>query len=351
MKKIIDLRSDTVTLPTVAMREAMITASLGDDVYEEDATVNELQRRTAQMMGKEAALFLPTGTMGNLTALMSHTHPGDEVILEEEAHIYYYEVGGLARIAGLVPRTLKGVRGHLTAEIVKNALRPENIHFPETSLVCLENTHNRAGGTVMPLAQLADLGEFCRSNRLKTHMDGARVFNAAVALGVETKEIAKHVDSVAFCLSKGMAAPAGSLLVGREAFIRKARKMRKLLGGGMRQVGVLASAGLIALEQAKERLQRDHKLAKRLAEELSKFPQIIIDPKEVETNIIVFQIDPSWGGAEDFTGMLKEKGVLSGDMGPQTVRFVTHYQIEAEDISIIGEAVQEVLERVVCKSR
>ncbi len=346
MVKIIDLRSDTVTLPTLTMREAIMNAPLGDDVYQEDATVNELQRRAARVMGKEAALFLPSGTMGNLTALMAHTQPGEEVILEEEAHIYYYEVGGLARVAGLMPKTLKGIRGHLTAEIVKNALRSENIHFPETSLVCLENTHNRAGGTVMPMEQLTELGEFCRSAGLKLHMDGARVFNAVVALGVEPREIAAHVDSVTFCLSKGMAAPAGSLLVGEEAFIRKARKMRKLLGGGMRQAGVLASAGLIALEEAKERLERDHELTKRLAEELCEIPQIIINPKDVETNILVFQIDPSWGKAEKFTGILKEKGVLSGDMGPQTVRFVTHYQVEAEDIPIIIKAVQEVVESV-----
>ncbi|MEL7568313.1 MAG: low-specificity L-threonine aldolase [Dehalobacterium sp.] len=346
MMKTIDLRSDTVTLPTLAMRETILTAPLGDDVYEEDLTVNELQSRAARIMGKEAALFLPTGTMGNLVALMTHTEPGEEVILEEEAHIYYYEVGGMARIAGLIPKTLKGIRGHLTAEIVKKALRSDNIHFPKTSLVCLENTHNRAGGTVMPMEQLIELSEFCRSAGLNTHMDGARVFNAAVALGVEPKEIAQHIDSVTFCLSKGMAAPAGSLLVGGEPFIRKARKMRKLLGGGMRQAGVLAAAGRIALEEAKDRLARDHKLAKRLAEELCKFPQIIINPKDVETNILVFQIDPSWGKAEKFTGMLKEKGVLSGDMGTQTVRFVTHYQIETEDIPFIVKAVQEVVESV-----
>lgn len=348
MKKIIDLRSDTVTLPTDEMRKAMMTAALGDDVYEEDPTVNELQCRAAEIMGKEAALFLPTGTMGNLTALMAHCHPGAEVIVEQEAHLYYYEVGGLARVAGLVPRTLKGVRGHLTAEMVKHALRPENIHFPDTALVCLENTHNRAGGTVMPLPQLQEIGEFCRRAGLKTHMDGARVFNAAVALGVETKEIARHVNSVSFCLSKGMAAPAGSLLAGEEDFIAKARKIRKMLGGGMRQSGVLAAAGLIALEQAEKRLQEDHRLAGLLARELSRMKGISIKPEEVETNIMVFQIDPAWGTAEKFTDMLKEKGVLSGDMGPYIVRFVTHYQIKEEDIPFIAKAVQEVVEADVC---
>lgn len=345
--KIVDLRSDTVTRPTDQMREAMFSAQVGDDVYGEDPTVRKLQEKAAEIMGKEAGLYLPSGTMGNLVALLTHTRPGDEVILDENAHIYYYEVGGMARVAGVMPRPVKGIRGHLNGAILKAAVRHSNIHYPDPSLVCLENTHNRAGGTVLPMSQLIEVSSAARELGLKIHMDGARIFNAAAALDVEPREIAAHVDSVMFCVSKGLAAPVGSLLVGNGDFITRARKMRKILGGGMRQSGVLAAAGLVALEEPSRRLSRDHQLASRLAGELSKIPGIIIDPALVETNIIVFDIAPRLGGAEEFVGRLEKKGILSSDFGPQTVRFVTHCDVESDDVEIAAAAVNAVVEEIV----
>lgn len=344
----VDLRSDTVTLPTGEMKEAMVSAALGDDVYGEDPTVNRLQEKAAALMGKEGALFLPSGTMGNLVALLTHTRPGDEVFVEQDAHVYYYEVGGMARVAGVMPHPLSGVRGHLTGEILENALRSRDIHFPEPSLVCLENTHNRAGGTVMPLAQLEEVSRVARRTGLKLHMDGARIFNAAVALGVEAKEIACHVDSVMFSISKGLAAPVGSLLTGTEEFIARARKMRKLVGGGMRQAGVLAAAGLVALEGIEERLLRDHLLARELACGLSKIPGIFIDPFQVETNIAVFDLNRKLGSAGQLVNKIREKGILSSAFGPQTIRFVTHYQIKPEDVAWTVKAVRQVVEEIAC---
>ena len=235
----VDLRSDTVTQPTPRMRELMSKAVVGDDVYQEDPTVNQLEAYGAELVGKEAALFVASGTMGNLVALMTHTHPGEEVILEAEAHIYYYEVGGLCRIAGLVPHLLPGEGGIFTPEQLKKALRPANIHYPKTTLLCLENTHNRAGGRVLPQGQVEEIAEIAKEAGLKLHLDGARIFNAAAASGIDVKTLAAPFDSVMFCLSKGLAAPAGSLLAGSAEFIARARKNRKILGGGMRQAGSL----------------------------------------------------------------------------------------------------------------
>lgn len=346
MLKKVDMRSDTVTQPTDRMRAAMAQAVVGDDVFSEDPTINQLQAEAAAIMGKEAALFVASGTMGNLLAVLSHTKPGDEVILDQESHIYYYEVGGIARVAGVMPRLVPGIRGHLTGELIKSALRHKDIHFPETSLVCLENTHNRAGGTVLPMAQLAEIRATADNLGLKIHMDGARIFNAATALAIAPELIASQVDSVMFCLSKGLSAPVGSMLVGTAEFIARARKMRKLLGGGMRQAGVLAAAGLIALENPAARLSQDHLLAKRIAQGLAKIPGLIIDPKDVETNIIVFHLPTGMGSADDFLQQLAAQGILANAFGLQTIRLVTHGDLAADDAAVVLAAVGQVVEKI-----
>ena len=256
--ELIDLRSDTVTKPTSAMRQAMATAEVGDDVYEEDPTVRRLEALGAEMIGKEAALFVPSGTMGNQIAAMTHLNRGDEVILEAESHIFYYEVGGLALLSGAQARPLPGRRGFMEPEQITHAIREENIHFPRTGLLCLENTHNRAGGAVLTPEQTKAMAEAGRQKGIPVHLDGARIFNAAIALGIDVRELTAPVDSVMFCLSKGLGAPVGSILAGSKCFITHARKNRKVLGGGLRQSGVLAAAGLIALEQMVERLAEDH---------------------------------------------------------------------------------------------
>jgi len=343
MKRIVDMRSDTVTRPTPRMRQAMAEAQVGDDVMGEDPTINRLEAEAAAQMGKEAALFAASGTMGNLLAVLAHTQPGEEAILQAESHIYYYEAGGLARIAGVMPRLLTGSRGHLDPGQIREAVRPRDIHFPPATLLCLENTHNRAGGTVMPMAQLAEVSATGRELGLKIHMDGARIFNAAAALGLAPREIAGPVDSVMFCLSKGLGAPVGSLLTGTEEFIARARRMRKLLGGGMRQAGVLAAAGLVALEDPLPQLRRDHLLAKRLASGLAALPGIILQPEEVETNIIIFGLGSPLAAAADFVRRLKGAGVLANAVSAGAIRLVTHCDLTEEDGAWALEAVSSVV--------
>lgn len=343
MMKIIDLRSDTVTQPTQAMREAMFRAEVGDDVYEEDPTVKALEEKGAALLGKEKAIFCPSGTMSNLVALLTHLQPGNEFIIDYRSHIYQYEVGGCAALAGAIPHTARGERGHLGVRNIEAALREENIHYPETKLVCLENTHNLAGGTVMPMGQLAEVSACAKEHGLQIHLDGARLFNAATALNLPAKEITQYVDTVNICLSKGLAAPVGSLLCGTEEFIAKARKKRKMVGGGMRQAGFLAAAGIVALEEMTGRLAEDHVLAKKLALELAVIPGIVLDPEQVETNIV--KIDLAEGlAAGDIVSQLKtDYGVLSGTAGKNSIRFVTHYQISAEDIDIAIQAMKDLL--------
>ncbi|MGQ4915886.1 MAG: threonine aldolase family protein [Candidatus Asgardarchaeia archaeon] len=343
MNKIIDLRSDTVTLPTEEMLQSILNAKLGDDVYQEDETVNELQSLVAKIMGKEDALLVTSGTQGNLVSLMAQTNHGDEVILEQEAHIYYYEVGGLSAVAGLVPRLIKGVRGYIPPEELEKALRPKNIHYPPKTLLCIENTHNRAGGTVITSKQMKDLADVAWSHDLKIHLDGARIFNAAVALDKDVKEFTKHVDSVMFCLSKGLAAPIGSLVVGSSEFIEKARKIRKMLGGGMRQAGIIAAPGSVALKTMIPRLKEDHENAKILVHTLVKHEEFKIDLETVQTNIIFSHFIGKNMNAYQLAKELQKYGVKIGAYSKTLVRFVTHYGITYDDIKFVIEVIDKIL--------
>lgn len=328
---IIDLRSDTVTQPTDEMRKAMSLAEVGDDVFEEDRTVKELEDLAAEMLGKERGLFVPSGTMGNLIALLSHTQPGDEVILEADSHIFFYEVGGISRIAGLVPRQIPGQDGLISPEQVKAAIRPENIHFPKTTLLCLENTHNRSGGAVLPQGNVAALAKLVKENRMKLHLDGARVFNAATSLEKSVGEVVEPFDSVMCCLSKGLAAPVGSVIVGSASFIQRARRYRKMLGGGMRQVGVLAAAGLIALKTMTLRLHEDHLNARRLGEGLGNISGLKLTA-EVQTNMVMLEITkPNWQAA-NLLELWRSESIMALAVDPQRIRLVTHYQISSSDI-------------------
>jgi len=330
--KFIDLRSDTVTLPTDEMLEAIKAAGLGDDVFKEDSTVNKLEMIAAKKMGKEAALLVPSGTQANLVSLMSNTKRGDLVILEAESHIYWYEVGGLSAIAGLLPWPIRGNLGVLDPEDVEAALRPKNIHFPETSLICIENTHNRYGGTIVTPDQIKAVSEVAKTFGLKLYMDGARIFNAAVAFKLNIKDFTKHVDNLMFCLSKGLSCPIGSMVVGTDEFIEKARKNRKILGGGMRQAGIIAAPGIIALEKMIDRLEEDHKNARALAEGLAQINGISIDLKTVQTNIVHFDVNELLVTSNQFASKLREKGVLALTRDEKTLRMVTHREIEKENI-------------------
>jgi threonine aldolase len=339
---VIDLRSDTVTRPTEAMYAAMASAPVGDDVFREDPTVRRLEEVAAARLGKEAGLFFPSGTMANLAALMAHAQRGDEVILEAEAHIYYYEAGGLCVAAGLMPRPLPGHHGALDPAAVAEAIRPDDVHFPRTGLVCLENTHNRAGGTVITLEQTRAVAEVAHAAGVPLHLDGARIFNAALALGCDARELAAPADSVMFSLSKGLSAPVGSLLVGSRAFIERARRARKLLGGGMRQVGVLAAAGLVALEQMVDRLVEDHHHARLLGERLAAIPGVTVDLATVQTNMVRFSTRPCGLEAPEFVARLRARGVLAGARDRWTIRLVTHRHITAADVERAAAAVQAV---------
>ncbi|MDD4363577.1 MAG: GntG family PLP-dependent aldolase [Atribacterota bacterium] len=327
----INLRSDTQTMPTEEMLDVMRNAQLGDDVFGEDPTVNRLEKLSADRLGKEAALFVSSGTMGNLCALMSHTQPGDEVILEKESHIYYYEVGGFSRIAGLSPRLVPSINGIMNLENIKSVLRPADIHFPAPSLLCLENSHNRGGGTIYSVEQMDEISNFAHDLNFKVHVDGARIFNAAVALGVDVKRLVKEIDSVMFCLSKGLSAPVGSVLVGSKLFITKARKARKLLGGGMRQAGVLAAAGIIALEKMVDRLKEDHLNARYIAEELKNTAGLDVDLDSVQTNMVYCNTGQLKVSPEEFVVQLNQEGVQVLPMPPNKIRIVVNRHISQED--------------------
>jgi threonine aldolase len=342
-QSVIDLRSDTVTKPTPAMRRAMAEAEVGDDVYAEDPTVNRLQARAAEIFGREAALYFPSGSMANLTAIKTWTHHGTEVICEAQAHIYLYEMAAMTAIAGCMPNTVPAPNGTLTWDLIEPLIRPHIYYRAQTALIELENTHNMHGGTVYPPEISDDICDRAHSVGLRVHLDGARIFNAGVALGRSVAEITSKFDSVMFCLSKGLGAPVGSMLVGSREFIDKARVTRKLLGGGMRQAGVLAAAGLVALEETPKILHRDHENARHLAEGLAKIPGVSIDPEKVVTNILIFDVAPSGKLATEVVADLGKYGVLSGATGKTTIRMVTHFDVDRSAIDRALAAIAAVL--------
>lgn len=331
----IELRSDTFTLPTDAMRQAIARAELGDDVYQEDPTVRNLERMAADMLGKDAACLMPSGTMANLTSIMAHCPRGAAVIVGDESDIYIYEAGGVSICGGIVYAPVPTQpNGMLLIHDMKDAFPfdPDDPQFVLPALICLENTHNRCGGTVLPLRYLEDVKRFAYTQAVPVHMDGARIFNAAVALGVEPADIAQYVDSVQFCISKGLAAPIGSLVVGNSIFVEKVRRLRKMLGGGMRQAGIIAAAGILAIEQMVDRLAEDHINARRLAEGLSEMPGIAIDLDAVQTNIVIFRLTDERFTWRSFIRAAQQRGVRIGELGHGRIRAVTHYGITADDI-------------------
>ena len=338
----IDLRSDTVTRPTAKMRAAMAAAEVGDDVYGEDPTVNRLEAQAAELFGREAALFVPTGSMGNQIAIKLHTHHGQEAICEAKAHVLDWEMGMAAVFSGCTLRTVRAERGIMTWELVREAIF-RDVHFhANTGLICIENTHNMAGGTVTPVAAMRKILNGAHAIGLPVHLDGARVFNAATALGIGVRELTAGCDTVMFCLSKGLAAPVGSMLVGSAEAMGRARELRKALGGGMRQAGVLAAAGLIALEEMPARLFEDHANARLLAEAVAAADAAEIDLETVQTNIAIFRL-LSGGDAAEFCGVLKEHGVLASAVAERSVRFVTHLDVGREDCERAAEVVGKVL--------
>jgi len=329
--KTIDLRSDTVTMPTDEMRLAMYQAEVGDDVYQEDPTVNALEKLAAEMLGKEAALFTTSGTMSNLLAILTQTHHSDEVLLGSESHTFWYEVGGASALGGVVMRTIPNSRdGQMDLNMIEDSIRSQNIHFPQTTLLCLENTHNRCGGTVLTADYTSAAANLAHQHDLRVHLDGARIFNAAIALNVPTRELVGDVDSVCFCLSKGLSAPVGSLLCGTGEFIESARKWRKMLGGGMRQAGVIAAAGIVALQTMVARLAEDHDNARRLASGLSGIPGITI-LHEVQTNIVNFETSLKISGS-DFIQMMNSRDVKISYRSVNKCRVVTHRMVTTDDI-------------------
>lgn len=345
-QSLIDLRSDTVTLPTPAMREAMARAEVGDDVYGEDPTVNRLEALAAELMGKEAAIFVPSGTMGNLIALLAHGRRGARVICGDECHIYHYEAGGASALGGLVYHTLPtAADGALPLERIRAALAPpRDEHEAPPGVLCLETTHNRCGGTVLPLAYLEAAHAIAREAGVPLHLDGARIFNAAVALGVEARAIAQHADTVLFCLSKGLAAPIGSLVAGPRPAIAQMRRMRKLVGGGMRQAGVVAAAGIVALTEMTARLADDHATARALAEGLAALPGLRVDLERVQSNIVRFELTAAHLRPADFLAGLRQRGVLMGQLEGNVLRAVTHHGISPEDVRRAIATAREVLQ-------
>ena len=341
----IDLRSDTVTKPSPDMRRAMAEAVVGDDVFMEDPTLNKLQTRAAEVFGREAGLFVPSGSMGNLTCVLAQTRPGQEVICETNGHVYNYEMGALSAVAGVLPRIVEGEDGLLSWETISKAIRPKVYYRPQTALICLENTVNMAGGTVLPTSMAGEICDRAHEQGIHVHLDGARVFNAATYLREKVADMTKKFDSVQFCLSKGLGAPVGSMIVGTRDFIERCRSIRKMLGGGMRQAGVLAAAGLLALEKGPARLQDDHDNAKALADLLAQIPGIRLNPQKVHTNIVIFSLKGSGVSSAELLQRLAERKVLAVPVDGERIRMVTHLDVTRQDIEAAADAVRSAMTR------
>jgi len=339
----VDLRSDTVTKPSPDMRRAMAEAVVGDDVFMEDPTLNKLQARAAEIFGREAGLFVPSGSMGNLTCVLAHTRPGQEVICETNGHVYNYEMGAMSAVAGVLPRVVQGEDGLLSWDMISKVIRPKVYYRPQTALICLENTVNMAGGTVLPTAVAADICDRAHASDIHVHLDGARVFNAATYLREPVAVMTKKFDSVQFCFSKGLGAPVGSMIVGTRDFIERCRSIRKMLGGGMRQAGVLAAAALLALDNGPKRLQEDHDNAKVLAERLSQVPGITLNPSKVQTNIVIFGVKDSGMSSAEFLQRLSGLNVLAVPVDAERIRMVTHLDVARSDIEAAAAAVRSVM--------
>ncbi|MEO1636343.1 MAG: low-specificity L-threonine aldolase [Cyanobacteria bacterium J06631_9] len=337
----IDLRSDTVTQPTAAMRQAMMQAPVGDDVMGDDPTVNELEAYVADLLGKEAAVYMPSGTMTNQVALRSHTQPGDEIVLEAEAHIYYYEGGGPAALSGVSCRLLPSDGGVFSAAAVEQTLRPQDPHFPKTRLVCVENTHNRSGGRIFPLKTIREIARVCQQKSLKLHMDGARFWNACIATGISEADYARPFDTLSVCFSKGLGAPVGSALVGTAEQMQIARRFRKMFGGGMRQAGMIAAGALYALQHQRDRLAEDHENAKLLAKGLQGIKSVEIDPIAVETNIVNFEV--AGQVAEEVVKALRAEGIGVLATGPHKIRAVTNLMVKQGQIQQVVDAVSKIV--------
>jgi len=332
----IDLRSDTVTLPTKEMREAISNAELGDDVFQEDPTINNLEKLAAKKFNKEAAIFLPSGTMANLVAVLTHCNRGDEVILGDQSHTFLYEAGGISSFGGVHSRQLKNHNdGTIHLNDIKNAIRKKDVHFPPSRLICLENTHNRCFGMPLETNYVKEVVDIAKNNDMSVHVDGARIFNAAVATGSTVADLTKNVDSVSFCLSKGLSAPSGSLLCGDKNFIHRARFNRKALGGGMRQAGILAAAGVVAIDIMSAKIIEDHRNAKALAVGIAKIDGIIIDTEKIKTNIIYFKLDHPKINSESLLNIMSKKNIRFFELGPNWFRLVTHSGISKENIDYV----------------
>ena len=345
MQRIIDLRSDTVTLPTPRMREAMYRAELGDDVFGEDPTVNRLQEMAAERLGKEAGLLVVSGTMGNLVSLLTHCGRGDEVVMGDRAHTFLFEAGGASALGGIHVRTVPNQPdGTIRPADVVAAIRGDNVHFPRSRLVCLENTHNRCSGAALSPAQMESVAAVARAHGLRVHLDGARIFNAAVALGLPARELAAVADSVSFCLSKGLSAPVGSVICASKAFIAEARRQRKVVGGGMRQAGIIAAAGIVALEEMIDRLAEDHAHARLLAEAIAEIPGLAIDPPPVLTNIVIFEVTDPRLTPQELSRRLLARGVKINPTEGRSLRAVTHYGIERTDVEQAIRVLRQVMQ-------
>jgi threonine aldolase len=340
----IDLRSDTVTLPSPSMREAIYHAELGDDVYGEDPTTNRLEKMAAELMGKEAGLLVASGTMGNLVCLLTHCRRGDEAILGDQSHTFFYEAGGMSALGGIQPHTVSNqTDGTMRPEDIEDAIRGDNVHYPRTRLICLENTHNRCNGSALSAEYSDAVSALAKKHGLFLHLDGARIFNAAVALGADVKELTRNADSVCFCLSKGLSAPVGSVVCGSHRFIAEARRTRKVLGGGMRQCGLIAAPGITALEEMVDRLAEDHANARRLAEGIAAIGGLSIDTSRIQTNIVYFDVDSSQSTPEKLVAQLDKRGIKLLCVGPSRLRAVTHYDIITEDIDSALKALSDIM--------